>query len=129
MCVVNTDKWSRICSQYWLYSIILGLFRDVYEILKVRALYNPKELCKKKPVALRQTNIYTLMKTCLEIFAYIRKYPQLAVDIIKNICDMFLPLAALGYLKLSPSTVGTFGTISSLAGLIPLLYPTCKLTP
>lgn len=51
------------------------------------------------------------------------------VDTVKNACDFFIPLTALGHIHLSPSIIGTLGVISSLAGLVVLLEPSYKLTP
>lgn len=124
LCVVNTNKWGRICSQYWLYSITLSLIRDLYEILKILHLHK-EEIIPRQGV----NTIADALKTSYRAFTYIPKHPQVVVDVMKNTCDIFLPLVALGYLKLSPGTVGTLGTISSLAGLIVILNPKFKLSP
>ncbi|KAG5888808.1 hypothetical protein JTB14_032721 [Gonioctena quinquepunctata] len=54
---------------------------------------------------------------------------SVVIDTIKNGCDFFIPLTALGHVKLSPGTVGVLGTISSIAGLLVLLEPSRKLIP
>lgn len=51
------------------------------------------------------------------------------IDTVKNVCDFFIPFTALGYVKLTPGTVGWLGTVSSLMGLIVLVEPLAKLSP
>ena len=51
------------------------------------------------------------------------------IDTLKNSCDMFIPLTALGFTKLSPSTVGVLGAVSSLAALVTIVKPITKLVP
>lgn len=51
------------------------------------------------------------------------------VDTLKNTCDLFIPMAALGYVRLSPGTVGMLGVVSSVAGIAALINPMYKLCP
>lgn len=120
---VDANKWSRICSQYWLYSIILNLLRDLHEILKILRLHKEEVVCQ------RVKTVPDIIKCMYRAVVCLQKYPQVTIDVLKNTCDIFLPLVALGYIKLSPGTVGTLGTVSSVAGLVVLLKPTCKLPP
>ncbi|KAI4468525.1 peroxisomal biogenesis factor 11 [Holotrichia oblita] len=120
---VDANKWSRICSQYWLYSIILSLLRDLHEILKILRLH------KEEIVPRGLETVPDIINCTYRAVICLQKYPRVTIDVLKNTCDVFLPLVALGYIKLSPGTVGTLGTISSIAGLIVVLKPTCKLSP
>jgi peroxin-11B len=51
------------------------------------------------------------------------------VDTVKNGCDVMIPLTALGYMRLSPGTVGLLGVVSSVAAIISLVDPLARLTP
>lgn len=121
---INTDKWSRISNKYWLYSITMNLTRDFYEIMQIlkaeRSRIIPKGGCR---------NLNDVFKTGGRAFMCVQATPSVMVDTVKNCCDFFIPLTALGHIKLSPDTVGLLGVISSIAGLIALIQPIAKLTP
>jgi hypothetical protein len=51
----------------------------------------------------------------------------LLVDTAKNACDIFIPLTALNYTRLSSGAVGLLGAASSLAGLLTITHPQLKL--
>lgn len=59
----------------------------------------------------------------------VNNHQAVIVDTIKNVCDVFIPLTALGYTKLSPKYQGVLGVVSSVAGLFEILHPTAKLFP
>lgn len=111
LCNVDTLKWSNISNKYWLYSIIMNLIRDLQEI---------KEILKT--VDLKDVNAKTIKSLMFN-------NKNVTVDTVKNLCDFFIPLSALGYVELKPSTVGWLGVLSSLAGLLVLIDPLLKLTP
>ena len=53
---------------------------------------------------------------------------DLVIDTVKNACDLSLPLKALGYLPgANPALIALLGTISSVSGIFPLMFPDCKL--
>ena len=53
---------------------------------------------------------------------------DLVIDTVKNACDLSLPLKALGYLPgANPALIALLGTISSISGIFPLMFPDCKL--
>ena len=71
---INYRLWANISDKSWLYSIILSLSRDLYELnLIFEDLYKDPDLAW-----------------------LINNRPGLVLDTVKNIADMFLPLAALG---------------------------------
>lgn len=119
LCNVPTEKWSRLSSKYWLYSITMNLARDFYEIIQIIKRQN-------------QTSCQTLRDACLSAgrtVTCLQARRDVLVDTIKNCCDFFIPLTALGYTKLSPSVTGALGVASSIAGLLAMLDKSCKLTP
>lgn len=111
---INTDKWGLRANKCWLYSITMNLVRDIYEINRLLEANKSRSSHRKPPVS--------LVKLA-------QQHKDIAVDTLKNACDIFIPLTALGYLKLSPGTVGLLGIISSAAGIAALVNPMYKLTP
>lgn len=124
LCSVNTEKWSRISNKYWLYSITLNLVRDFYEISNILK----SQKCRILP---RDgfKNVNDIIAVGSRTFAILQRNRSVMIDTVKNSCDFFIPLTALGHVNLSPSSVGLLGVISSIAGLIVLLEPLAKLTP
>ncbi|PZC83136.1 peroxisomal membrane protein 11B [Helicoverpa armigera] len=124
----DSEKWNRTANKFWLLSIIANLARDFYEIVHLMDLHKSTFL---KPSELLNTairnhnwndsvkNMYMLMSCHKDVF----------IDTLKNSCDIFIPLTALGFTKLSPSTVGVLGAVSSLAALVTVVKPITKLVP
>lgn len=124
LCNVNTEKWSRISNKYWLYSITLNLVRDFYEVMNILK----SQKCRILPSdGFRSFN--DVITTGLRTASILQRHRSIMIDTIKNSCDFFIPLTALGHVNLSPSSVGLLGVISSLAGLMVLIEPLAKLTP
>lgn len=100
----------------------MNLVRDMYEIAKILKKYKivPTE-------GLREFR--DLLKIIVNVVECMQKNRNVVIDTVKNSCDFFIPLTALGHVKLSPSTIGWLGVISSLAGLIVLVEPLTKLSP
>ncbi|KAK4883810.1 hypothetical protein RN001_000081 [Aquatica leii] len=121
---VDTDKWGKLCNRYWLYSIVMNLIRDFYEVLQVLKINShrilPKDGCR---------SLGDMYKCGTKALVCMQGYQNIVIDTIKNSCDLFIPLTALGHVKLSPGTVGLLGVVSSFAGLITLIQPLAKLSP
>ncbi|KAH8283484.1 hypothetical protein KR018_003641 [Drosophila ironensis] len=128
---VNAKRWSSIANKYWLFSIVMNLCRDFYEILRVLDLH--KSGCRagisrcRLPASLNSGE--DLKRLALQSLVLVQGHRDIVVDTVKNACDFFIPLTALGYTSLTPRTIGLLGAVSSLAGLWALLEPTAKLTP
>lgn len=119
---VNIERWSKVANKYWLMTIIMNLTRDVYEISKILEREG-RDMLKKTPSL--SSNI------CKQyvMLSHLRNHKEIVMDTVKNGCDLFIPLTALGFTKFSPGTIGLFGVISSVVGLYTLIYPFYKLTP
>ncbi|XP_023162919.1 peroxisomal membrane protein 11B [Drosophila hydei] len=128
---VDPKKWSRIANKYWLFSIVMNLCRDLYEIMRVLDLH--KASCSSGISRCRiPTRINTpadFKRLALNSYGIVLGHKDIFVDTVKNVCDFFIPLTALGYTSLTPRTIGILGAISSMAGLWALLEPAAKLTP
>ena len=123
---VNTAKWSKLSYKLWLYYLVMNLSRDIYEISRIinNFLNTTKEVPFGK-VYKSQSLISKLQRFC----GFVKMHKDVAFDTVKNGCDVCLPLAQLGYLSISPRTIGILGTLSSIAGMLPLLDPSFKLSP
>lgn len=121
---VRTDKWVNIANKYWLYSLVMNLTRDFYEISTI--------LAKERSIILPSSGL-TSLNDYLDLGSNVLKCAlrnkQVVVDTVKNGCDFFIPLTALGHTNLSPGTIGWLGVVSSLAGLVVLVEPLMKLSP
>lgn len=120
--VEKLNKWSN---KFWLFSSILSITRDIYEITnKVDEINKHKRLTKKTQIT--RSTLMTLLSYCKLIFM---QNPCLTIDTFKNTCDIFLPLSNLGYINISPGVQGALGLISSLLILLTIWEPRYKLTP
>ncbi|XP_043261907.1 peroxisomal membrane protein 11B [Colletes gigas] len=119
---VNIEKWSKIANKYWLMNIIMNLTRDFIEIIKILEREGKDILMKTPKFSSNTWERY-------EMLFHLRNHKEVVMDTIKNGCDLFIPLTALGFTKFSPGTIGLFGVVSSIVGLYTLIHPLCKLTP
>lgn len=117
---VDIEKWSKVANKYWLMTIIMNLTRDIYEIIKI--------LDSAGKGVLAAPNLSTIGRQ-YEMLYHLRNHKDVVMDAIKNGCDLFIPLTALGFTKFTPGTIGIFGVISSVVGLYTIIHPLYKLTP
>ncbi|KAF4525493.1 hypothetical protein B566_EDAN002353 [Ephemera danica] len=124
---VDNKKWSRISNKYWLYAITMNLLRDAYEICRIvnadprlQAMIRGGQLSYASTF---QSAFYIALIECM------KDHKDIVIDTVKNACDMFIPMTALGYTKLSPGLVGILGVVSSVAGILSMLNPLFKLSP
>jgi peroxin-11B len=130
---IDTTKWTTRSNKFWLFSLVMNIVRDVYEINRLITCYshhkNITECIFSTLVSIRGfADLKRYSQTTLD---FMKVYKYLTIDTIKNCCDLFIPLSSLGYfnLKLSPRTIGILGAISSLMGIMALLDPSYKLIP
>ncbi|XP_014284061.1 peroxisomal membrane protein 11A [Halyomorpha halys] len=100
---LNSNAWASSANKYWLLAIILNLIHNYYELKKVWRVYKKNN------------------NDSLSILSHVQIYFSLYVDLIRNCCDIFIPLYALNYVQLSSGLIGLFGMLSSIAGLITLI--------
>lgn len=94
----------------------MNLVRDFYEI----------SLLKQK--ASKEMKNVNIIRSFIGSAKDVQR-TRVFVDTLRNGCDFFIPLSALGYINLSPGTVGLLGSFSSLLGLWVLVNPKLKLSP
>lgn len=114
----------------------MNLVRDVYEIMNIIKCNKSIIFAKKGQTISRSGNdkvcpiaINDVLPIFLRGFQCVQGQTDVFVDTIKNACDFFIPLTALGYTRLSPGMVGSLGVISSIAGILAIIKPVAKLTP
>lgn len=128
---IDTAKWTKRSNRFWIISLMMGIARDIYEINRVVvsfSSYKSLTTCLvSSVVSIRSSDDVSLCISSL--LEFLTTYKHLTVDTVKNVCDLFIPLTGLGYVKLSPRTIGLLGVMSSIAGLFVVLNPKCKLSP
>ncbi|XP_021961610.1 peroxisomal membrane protein 11B [Folsomia candida] len=152
---IDAPGWDKTGTRFWLYSIVMGLVRDVYEIMKVykeacqmrrRKIkghhhnyqrhrnshsdedeHSTRVIIKGLPANLNLTLQQSIISARI-ITKCVSKHADITIDVVKNICDLFIPLTILGYIRLSPGTIGTLGIVSTIASAIPQINPMLKIT-
>lgn len=133
---IDAKKWNDTANKYWFVSIVMNLCRDLYELSQLidRTLNGRTKQTFYSWLFHTNANISTLTKrdlskASLQVYSYMYENRDIFIDTTKNLCDVFIPLTALGYTKLKPRTVGILGVISSIAAIYVILQPSAKLQP
>lgn len=130
---VNREKWQMWATRHYYYFLLLSLARDLYEILlqmeRVSRDRTKREKSSQDPPGYSVVTEDTdwLQSFLLLLFLSLKRHPPLLLDTVKNLCDILIPLNHLGIYKSNLGVVGLGGLVSSLAGLITIVYPQLKL--
>lgn len=119
---INTTKWGQVGNKYWLLSIVLNLVRDAMELNNLL-----KAILKKKILNTLNRKVAPKDVFTGEAVQFIRSHKDLLIDTVKNSCDLMLPLSNLGFVRLSPGTLGVIGMVSSVLNLYTLMDARAKL--
>ncbi|KAM6039526.1 peroxisomal membrane protein 11B [Chlamydotis macqueenii] len=133
---VQQEKWSRRAFRYYLFALVVNLSRDAYEI---RILMEREAAGKRAKGgengrrhgadgALQRLGPRLSVRLCL-LLRVLRSNPPLLLDLLKNTCDLFIPLDKLGLYRTAPGFVGLCGLASSLLSILTILHPWLKLKP
>ncbi|XP_014815088.1 PREDICTED: peroxisomal membrane protein 11B [Calidris pugnax] len=134
---VDQEKWSQRSFRYYLFALLVNLSRDVYEL---RVLME-REAGGKRPKggengARRPPPDNGLHQLALKVQLHLqlllkvlRNNPPLLLDLVKNACDLFIPLDRLGLYQTNAGFVGLCGLTSSLLSILAILQPWLKLKP
>ncbi|XP_067827487.1 peroxisomal membrane protein 11A [Heptranchias perlo] len=137
---IDKEKWNKRCNHYYFFSLIINLSRDVYEIvqlLKEEALAQKEQQCKSinhlENNHMQREFVWTArVKTeafFILLFQSLKSNPPVLLDIVKNLCDLTIPLDKLGIYKTNPGVVGLCGLVSSILSILTLTHPALKLRP
>ncbi|XP_068189855.1 peroxisomal membrane protein 11B [Antennarius striatus] len=147
---LDQHKWSQRSFRYYLFALILNLTRDVYELHilferehRHRATKSTNQSPPAQPSApqsssspLATTENHTLTavldRSRRELHLLVRllySNPPLLLDLLKNCCDVFIPLDRLGIYPTGPGFVGACGLLSSVLSILTMVHPWLKLKP
>ncbi|XP_074785341.1 peroxisomal membrane protein 11B [Athene noctua] len=133
---VDQEKWSQRSFRYYLFALVVNLSRDAYEIRILmereaggkRAKGSDSGRQLQADTGLQQLGLRLQIQLRL-LLRVLRNNPPLLLDLVKNACDLFIPLDKLGLYKTSPGFVGLCGLTSSILSILTILHPWLKLKP
>lgn len=125
--------------RYYLFALIVNLSRDAYELrVLMEREANGKRLKGSEgrqqqqrhhtEAGLQQLGLRLQLELRL-LLRVLRNNPPLLLDLLKNACDLFIPLDKLGLYRSSPAFVGLCGLTSSVLSILTILHPWLKLKP
>lgn len=127
---LDQAKWSQRSFRYYLFALILNLVRDLYELrllLEVESRGSRGSRAEDEPP---NTAPCAHPASQLQLaLAVLRSNPPLLLDLVKNGCDLFVPLDRLGLYRTGPGWVGACGLTSSLLAILTIIHPWLKLKP
>ncbi|XP_078525760.1 peroxisomal membrane protein 11B [Lissotriton helveticus] len=136
---MDQDKWSQRSFRYYLFALIMNLCRDAYEIRllmeREAAGQHPKGTFVMENGDMEETEAHIqplerrLRMQLLLLIHVLRSNPPLLLDVLKNTCDIFIPLDKLGLYRTNPGFVGLCGLMSSVLSILSIVHPWLKLKP
>ena len=125
---IDQDKWNSRSSRLWLYCIVMGLVRDWHELQGLLARRKSERNCHLDAPS---SGIGDEDKQYIvrNLSSFLVREKALSIDTLRNLCDLWIPLTSLGYVKLSPRTISLFGTVSSICGVIQAVDASTRLSP
>ncbi|XP_047461665.1 peroxisomal membrane protein 11B isoform X1 [Mugil cephalus] len=146
---LDQHKWSQRSFRYYLFALILNLTRDVYELCLLieseanrRTPKSPSSPCPSSNLpANHPSSPYSTATVALPsmwdrlcrqlhlMVTVLHSNPPLLVDMLKNSCDIFIPLDRLGIYPTGPGFVGACGLASSVLSIFTIVQPWLKLKP
>ncbi|XP_023671094.1 peroxisomal membrane protein 11A isoform X2 [Paramormyrops kingsleyae] len=132
----DKERWGLRASSCYLLSLLLSLLRDAYVLARLAACYaRERRRCRQAPPPPSSTDNGS---ACChppgdvlpsDLMEALWASPAVTLDVVKNACDLFIPLDQLGVYRSGAGVVGLCGLLSSLIGILTLLEPRLKLKP
>ncbi|KAM6309212.1 peroxisomal membrane protein 11B [Podargus strigoides] len=131
---VDQEKWGQRSFRYYLFALIVNLSRDAYEIQMLMEASGKRAKGSENGRQLQAANGFQHLGLRLQLqlrllLHVLRKNPPLLLDLVKNTCDLFIPLDKLGLYQTNPGFVGLCGLTSSILSILTILHPWLKLKP
>ncbi|XP_070777828.1 peroxisomal membrane protein 11B [Enoplosus armatus] len=147
---LDQHKWSERSFRYYLFALILNLTRDVYELRLLIECEERYRAAKSSPSphpspappadqlsspaapaagAILPATAAWLRGRLRLLAAVLYSNPPLLLDLLKNSCDIFIPLDRLGIYPTGPGFVGACGLASSVLSILTMVHPWLKLKP
>ena len=114
----DAARWNKTASRFWVVAVVFGLLRDIYDLL---AAFKTELAQTTQGRRNRGRPISSAVSRTLV------NHPALALDLLKNSTDIFIPLSNLQVVNMSSGAVGLMGVVSSICGLIALWNDSLKL--
>lgn len=125
---LEQSKWSNRSFRYYLFALILNLLRDVYELRLLMECESRGRGAKADDPSGDDGGGGGASQLQL-VLSVLQQNPPLLLDLLKNTCDLFVPLDRLGLYSTGPGWVGACGLTSSLLSILTILHPWLKLKP
>ncbi|XP_032380014.1 peroxisomal membrane protein 11A [Etheostoma spectabile] len=133
---IDKERWSLNSSRCYFLSLVMSLTRDVYVVLQLMTQRaRDKHFRQKMELQLNESpEVAEVVVPHLDAFLFLlleslKSHPAVALDTLKNICDLFIPLDRLGIYKSNAGVVGFCGLVSSVIGIVTLAQPKLRLKP
>ncbi|XP_042268932.1 peroxisomal membrane protein 11A [Thunnus maccoyii] len=133
---IDKERWSLSASRFYLFSLVMSVIRDVYVIAQLMVQRaRDKHFKQKMDLHLNESpEVAEVVIPQLDAFLFLlleslKSHPAVALDAVKNICDLTIPLDRLGIYQSNAGVVGFCGLISSLIGIVTLVQPKLKIKP
>ncbi|XP_022047036.1 peroxisomal membrane protein 11A [Acanthochromis polyacanthus] len=133
---IDKERWSVNASRCYFYSLVMNLTRDVYVVLRLMLQKARDKRCRQKmdQHLSESPEVAEAVIPQLDAFIFLllesfKSDPALALDTLKNICDLFIPLDKLGIYQSHGGVIGFCGLMSSLIGILTLARPTLRIKP
>ncbi|XP_027767191.1 peroxisomal membrane protein 11B, partial [Empidonax traillii] len=136
---LDTHKWSQRSFRYYLFALVVNLSRDAYELRVLleraegagRRGKSPEKLPQPQPdgaggIQRLRLRLQLQLRLLLRV---LRDNPPLLLDLLRNACDLVIPLDRLGLWRSGPALVGLCGLASSVLSILTILHPWLKLKP
>lgn len=133
---IDKERWSLNATRFYFISLIMNLTRDAYAIahLMVQRSRDRHFQQKVNQHLDESPDVACVVVPQLDAFLFLlieslKSHPPVALDTLKNLCDLFVPLDSLGIFKTNAGVVGFCGLVSSVLGILSILRPNLKIKP
>ncbi|XP_034032428.1 peroxisomal membrane protein 11A [Thalassophryne amazonica] len=133
---IDKERWSTNATHYYLYSVVMSLVRDISVIARLMVQrVRDKQFEKRVNLHLSESpEVAAVVIPQLDCFVFVlveilKSHPAVTMDLLKNLCDITIPLDSLGIYRSTTGVVGLCGLISSLIGIVTLTQPKLKMNP
>ncbi|XP_051580670.1 peroxisomal membrane protein 11A [Myxocyprinus asiaticus] len=133
---INKESWSLNASRFYFLSLVMNLTRDAYVIAQLMMQRSQDRHYQQKVSQhlSESPDVACVIVPQLDAFLFLlieslKSHPSVALDTLKNVCDLFIPLDRLGVYQTNAGVVGFCGLVSSLLGILSVLRPNLKIKP
>lgn len=133
---IDKERWSQYSSYFYFISLLLSLARDAYVTLQLMVqTARDEDFRQKMDRHLRESpDVAEVLLPQLDALLFLllitlRSHPDVAMDVLKNACDLLIPLDKLGIYEANAGVVAFCGLISSLIGILTIAQPRLKIKP